>query len=270
MRAEALFKLHARSRCEFAQNGERARLERYLARVCPDMTAAARQRVTRQIARGLDVFGRDVINDAIDDVESFEIRLNATRFRANGYPDSLAQSVLNAVRYLHVAARDGDARDLRRVLYRKRPARHRCGDLPPFSITPADLTDARQRYSLADQAATSPLAPAQQNNKDRGAAAAHLSASLTLADVEPLIAQLARLLRKAGAWDADRAHRVIGMLLDTLSDRAVIELLAAVPEGHRRPVAPPSGRPVQPTVADLARDALRDVLIDRCGHDPAG
>ena len=263
MRPEPLFKVHAPDRQAFVQNGERERQDRAFARLCPAMRAEARQRITRQIGRALEVFGRDVLNNALHDLDEFEARLKMTPLAAYGYRPSMAQTVQNAVRYLYVAARDGDHEDLQAVLHRKSRRRHAQG-AEPLPVTPADEVGAHVRDAAAGSQTGGCGNLREQNATIDGATnTSGLPATPTIADVDAVVAQLAALQRKLGSWTPETRRQVIGLLLETLEDRAVLHLVDAVPGGYRRPVTHASALPAEPSVADVARQALADALVER-------
>jgi hypothetical protein len=226
--------LHARTGQEFEQTGERARLEQFIARVCPDMTGEARRRISRQIARGLDAFGREAINLGIEDLFAFESRLKHTPVQMIGFPASLKQTLQNAVRYLHVAAREGSASDLDGVLHIKRRRRNLDVEAEPLPMTsagngPTESTTVGPRAGAVSR-------PTKEQNKKMAVRQPEgdLPAAPTLADVDGVIDRLAALQRKVGTWDARTAHEVIGMFVESFGDTAVLQLLAALPDGYRQ------------------------------------
>lgn len=255
--------LHAHNSREFEQTGEREGLEQSIARLCPDMSAEARRRVSRQIARGLDIFGREAINLGIQDLVTFESRLKHTPVQAMGYPASLRQTLQNAVRYLHVAARDGSSADLRQVLNIKRRRRNLYVAAEPLPMTPAQAGASAPKASTTD-AKADPAASREQNKKKYAdTPETGMPAAPTLADVDGVIDRLAALQAKIGTWDAQTQREVITMLVETFSDRAVLQLLAAVPGGFRQPVSEPADVPERPCVSAVARRVLTDALVSR-------
>ncbi len=263
MREEARYSLHGNDSREFEQTGERHGLEQSIARVSPNLTAEARRRVSRQIGRGIDIFGREAINLGIQDLVTFESRLKNTPVQAAGYPASLRQTLQNAVRYLHVAARDGSQADLRRVLYIKRRRRNMHVDAEPLPMTSARAGAPAPEAPLTR--AKVDLAASREQNKKKQASTPEtgIPTAPTLADVDGVIDRLAALQAKIAAWDAQTEREVIKMLVETFSDTAVLQLLAAVPGGYRQAVSEPADVPERPSVSAVARRVLTDALVSR-------
>lgn len=268
MRDHPLYILHADSSDAFERTGERARLDQYMTRVSSTMSACARRRVSRQIARGLDILGREAINLGVHDLATFEIRLKNTRFDAMGYPSSIKQTLQNAVRHLHVAAREGSQADLRRVLHIKRRGPNMRTDAEALPVVPK-RPSASARKGAASRVGALHCPAAEQNGKIRvRSGVTRMPQDPTMADLDGVIDRLADLQQKIGAWDAQTERQVIGMLLETFSDAAVLQLLATVPGGYRQPVADPDAIPAQPSVGDVARRVLLDLLVSRRSHPP--
>ena len=214
----------------------------------------------------MNVFGREAINLGIDDLRAFESRLRATPVEAMGYPTSLKTAVQNAVRYLHVAAREGTAEDLRAVLHIKRRRRTLDADAEPLPVTPAGRVASRARQGAHARPTPGHGGSKEQNVKDASplsARGADGSAGRTLAEVDGVIDRLAALQTKIGAWTAETEREVVSMLVATFSDRAVLQLLAAVPAGYRQPVQDASPLPDRPDVSTIARRVLVEMLVAR-------
>jgi len=131
-------------------------------------------------------------------------------------------------------------------------------------VTPADEADAHVRDAAAGCQTGGRGNLREQNATIDGATnTSGLPATPTIADVDAVVAQLAALQRKLGHWTPETRRQVVGLLLETLSDTAVLYLVDAVPGGYRRPVTHASALPAEPSVADVARQALADALVER-------
>lgn len=129
---------------EMRETGELAAFEEWIGRQ-RDIDRPAQRRIVRLAERALDTLGAETINQAFDDLDTFEYRLVLVRPEDYGYKSYLTKTFKNAVRHLTAWAYGLEGEDARRIIDRPHATARRARELgyEPFVLKPADAAADR-------------------------------------------------------------------------------------------------------------------------------